>query len=300
MKRDPGREGRKGRPRRASRVRPGSRYAAALLALAVSFVHAAGDATVVEQKLRLLEGYFSSATAERIINGGNARATDALSRARGLVVDARDALSDGDAARARSLADDALRSFTAATRMARQPESSSSAERTRYEELRGAIASFREILTTARRTGATGSGPGIDLPSLDAETARADSLAEGGYHARANAVLVEVYQGAMASIAAARGGETVVYRLEFETPADEFEYENERFRGNELLLEMLLSGGASDNAKTLARRFREQAQARRDAAMAQAAQDDVPGAIASMEEASALLARALRTLGMSL
>jgi hypothetical protein len=262
---------------------------ATLLAPALAL---AASAALVEQKLRLLEGYFNSETAARIQDGGNRQAMDALSRARGLVVEARDTLSAGDTGRAATLADEALRAFSAASRLRRQPTGDSGPQRTRYNELRDTMHAFRDTLARTR------GGAGLDRRALDAELARADRLAAGGYLDRANTLLAEVYQGAMQAISEARASETVIYRLEFESPDDELAYERERFRGNELLLEMLQEGGASENAKRLAGTFADQARARRDQALSLATRGDVTGAIAAMEEAGSLLGRALRTLGL--
>jgi len=260
----------------------------------------AGTATpaLVEQKLRLLEGYFESAAASRIRDSGDADANAALSQARGLVVDARDALAGGDSERAAVAADEALRAFSAASRLVKRRAEPSGPQRTRYAELREAIASFRAALGRTRDGAAAARPPGLDLDALDAEMQRADRLAGEGYFDRATALLAELYSNTMRAISEARGSETVVYRLEFQTPEDELAYERERFRGNELLLEMLERGGASDNAKRLAHGFAEQARAKRDAALATAQAGDVRGAIAALEEAGSLLGRALRTLGL--
>jgi hypothetical protein len=256
-------------------------------------VHATSPA-LVEQKLRLLEGYFDSDTATRIQESGSRQAMDALSRARGLVVEARDMLAADDTTRAAALADEALRAFSTASRLRRQSTTDSAPQRTRYAELRDAMHAFRETLERTR------GGMSLDLAVIDAELARAERLAAGGYLGRANALLAEVYQGAMRAISEARASETVVYRLEFHSPEDELAYERERFRGNELLLQMLREGGASENAKRLAETFAAHARARRDHALSLAERGDVTGAIATMEEAGSLLGRALRTLGLPL
>ena len=273
---------------------------AVAMAAAAPGTHGAADASdpVVAQKLRLLEAYLGSPTAQRIVDGGNPQAMAELSRASGLVVDARNALTAGDVQQARVLADDALRTFSAASKMSAQPAATSAREHARYDELREAIGTFRSSLENTRETTTTGAVSGLDLATLDAEMARAEALAQGGFYDRANALLAELYQGTMQAIADARGSETVYYRLEFETPADELAYERERFRGNELLVDMLQGGGASDSAKRLAERYVAQARERRDAAQAMADAGDVAGAITAMEDASAMLGRAMGTLGL--
>jgi hypothetical protein len=255
-------------------------------------------AQVVEQKLRLLESYFESATARRIVDGGNAEALNALAQARGLVVDAHNALDRGDAPLAKQLADDALRAFSAASRASGRPAAQSAGARTQYQELRDAISAFRASLGKTSEQDPAAVVFEMDLAALDAELARAATLAQQGYFDRANSALTEVYRSTMQAIAAARDSETVIYKLEFNTPADELDYERQRFRGNELLLEMLQAGGANERANRLAQRYAMQARERRDAAEKMAGAGDVQGAIGVMEEASSLLARALSTLGL--
>ena len=52
--------------------------------------------------------------------------------------------------------------------------------------------------------------------------------------------LARAYQVAVAAIAAQRKGQTAVFRLKFETPADEYEYERKRNGSYSMLIDIMM------------------------------------------------------------
>ena len=96
-----------------------------------------------------------------------------------------------------------------------------------------------------------------------------------------------------------RDNETVTYRLEFATPADEYRYEVDRFRSNALMVRLMLAERAPGEA-VLAQVRAEMGQARAlDAVAARQARAGAhEAAIRSAEEANRHAGAALRLLGV--
>jgi DNA repair exonuclease SbcCD ATPase subunit len=269
----------------------------------VSTVRAAaqgGDpARVVSQKLDLLENLFRSPSAERIRESEDQDAQASLAAASGLAVEARTALTDGEVETAARLADDALKQVSRASRQARRAAPQRSVSLARYEELRGAIASYRDSLAKALSVQRGQTLMQYDIATLDADVAQAARLAADGYPRQANDVLARAYLNTVSALSELRRNETVVHTLVFDTPAAEFDYERERYRGNELLLRtMLEKGDVPGSTLRLVESYARKAREEQRAAAAQAAGQEYTHAIGTMESATRHLARALRALGV--
>ena len=122
-----------------------------------------------------------------------------------------------------------------------------------------------------------------------------------GSHREANKLLAEVYRTVVSEIAELRRGETVVSRLKFSGPKDEFDYERRRSDSYEMLLELMLSephNTRGDDLEELVGLFVAKSRALRRQADDAAAVGKYEVAIRTMEEATRHLTHALRAGGL--
>ncbi len=272
-----------------------------LLALA-----AAADSTpsraVLEQKIRLLESYFASATVARIGASDDPQAKKLLAQAKSTFAEARDALTKGDIERSARGLDEALRKVSnaagAVTRAS--PKRTAAQEKAIYERLRGQIESYRNALGRGLSTGAGDAGTIRVQARLDQILEEAAGHAQAGRYRFATESLTEAYRAAVVAIAAQRKGETAVIRLDFETPADEYLYERKRNDSYEMLIGIMMNErqAVTGGLKAMVARMIGESRDLRDRADTAAGVGDYPDAIATMEDATRRLVRALRAGGL--
>lgn len=276
---------------------------ASLTVLTLAGQPAAADATATDKKLKLVEHYLVSKTAERIRESGNADATQLLKRAAELLARARERLAAGDVADADVSVAQALRSFSSASTAMTRARGSTEELKKRNAQLRNEVAVYRDSF----RASLLEKGPSfaglLDDSRLDALLARAQKLTAANKHVDASKPLQDAYDMTVAAVTRLRNNETVVYALDFQTPADEFRYESNRNQSYELLVQQMTIAGAesgSRSAAPLVERFVEDARNLKEQADDQAARGDYEQAIKTMEGANKSLVRALRMMGMSI
>jgi hypothetical protein len=266
------------------------------------FVAAAQEGSgihTVMQKLAVLDQYFASPTAERILASNATGVSTALARTRGMMVDARDSLDAGDVDRAKELADAALQELSTASRLANRQASPPALHQARFEELFAGVRTFRQPLEAALKTRPAAKTMLIEVESLDAELAQTAELAKMGQYEKANGILVDVYETIAAGLSSMHESETIIYRLEFATPADEFDYEKQRYQTQQALAQMVLEkGSAAAGIRKLVERYISKGRKAHEAAEAQVAANDYETAIAGMEQANEHLTRGLAMLGL--
>jgi hypothetical protein len=257
-----------------------------------------GRRALVAQKLKLVEQLLASPRARDIDAGADGEAKAALGRARAMLDEARKAADVSETERAEASANEALRLATTAGRSRGAAELADSAQRQRNTELREQIGVYRTALVAAlaARRSEPRSSP---LAALDRLVADAELAAANGRQGDANKSLAQAYQVAVAALSELRAGETVMIELKFDTPADEFAYEQKRHQSHEMLIEMIV---AERKPAAGARALIEQEVARARDLRARAAERagaaDHRAAIGLMEEATGHLVRALQLAGM--
>jgi len=252
---------------------------------------------LLAQKARLVEQLLGSARAADVASSGDAARQAALARARAVLADGRAAIGGGDTARAQAFVDEALRLATAAFGGAASA-GRDEAVRARNAELRQQVATFRGALASAP-PGGRAEGDEPTLQRLDRLVAEADGASAAARHDDAAQALGRAYQLATETLAAVWAGKTITLELKFETPADEFRYESERYASHESLVGLAMAERRPDAA---ARAAVEQAlaQARevRARADASAAAGDPRGGVTLLEQATGHLLRALQAAGV--
>ncbi len=276
---------------------------AAVILFVLSSTAAAGqrelDDRTVLQKLAVLDQYFASPIAARVAASDASGVAAALARTRGLMVDARDALDASDIAGADDLVDAALQELSAASRLANRKALPPALHRARFEELYAGVRTFRQPLEAALKTRPVARAVLMQVATLDAELSRAAKLAEMSNYEKANEVLLDVYETVASGLSTLHKSETLIYRLEFATPADEFNYEKKRYQTQETLAHLVLEkGSAAAGTRKLVERYISNGKKAREAAETQVAANDYAAAIAEMEQANDLLTRGLAMLGL--
>lgn len=269
---------------------------AALAAAWPVYAGAQDRSALVQQKLRLLDGLLRSPRAAEIAAGADAGAKARYQQARRIFEEA-DALHAANPAQAEPLLDSALRLISGAG-AGGTGELARSRLRRQNAELAEQLGLYRQMVADAAQR-----RPDPELRSalerVDELSALAAAHAGAGRLGDSNRMLAQACQAAIAAVSKVRAGETVVIDLKFATPADEYAYEQRRFRSTLMLVELKLGeeGASADGRKAvegLASKGRDSAAQ----AEALAAKDEHAGAIRLMEEASRHLTRALQLLGV--
>jgi hypothetical protein len=237
----------------------------------------------------------------RIRESASRRAHDLLDRAIELREQARRALADGDLDLAEKDIGLALRSISAATTALAQEGRSSEDVARRNAALRDEIRGYRESFNQTVLSKGPQFASLLDAARVDELIAEADALSASGEHARAATPLQEAYQLTVNALTRLRENETVVYSLNFRTPADEYRYEEKRHESYALLVHQMVSSGAAKGSRAeLVNRFLEQAARLAEQARREAGAGDHAAAIETMEDANQSMVRALQMMGLSI
>lgn len=280
-------------------------FNAVLAAIVVTLASAAGAQTaegsdaqrrLLEQKLRLVEMLLKSPAAQ----AREGEAAAGIAAGREALASARAAIEAGDLAQAAAHADLALKSVSAASRRGGPAAPlSESAQRKSLDDLGAQLASYRSSIVDLGQDPKVGEAARELLVRIDAARDEAARLAAAGQLGDANRTLAGAYRLAVEEIARLRQGQEVVMALKFDSPADEFAYEQRRFSSNDILVEQMVAQGKAEGGRqVLVDKFTAEARRTRDEAEALAASGDHAAAVARMEQAVGHLNRALQTMGV--
>ncbi|NJD23793.1 MAG: hypothetical protein FIB06_00135 [Betaproteobacteria bacterium] len=286
-------------PVSTSERRPrGAFLAAGLLAAGLAWGQGDGDAEqrkrLVEQKMRLVELLVNSPAAQA------PAAAEAAERSKALLGDARKAAAAGQFDNAAQLLDEAVRGLSRqGGRAGADASLSASAQRKQNDDLREQISTYRGAIRDLEKDARQGAAARKLLVRVDTLTAEGDGLAGEGRAGDAGRKYAEAYKVAVEELSRLRAGQEVVLALKFDTPADEFAYEQRRFASGEVLVASLLQEGRGEGEK---RRqidaWLGEARQIRGEGEALAGRRQYRDAIAMMEKASGVLNRALQLMGV--
>lgn len=252
-------------------------------------------AALVGQKLRMVEQLLAAPKGQEAAQSGDPDVRSAIARARELLTEARSA---ADPAEADRRVNEALRLVTQATR-GRPAAPPADAQVQRNAELRAQIEEYRRnIVGTLQARRAEGRSP--VLVAVDQQLLAADEIGRDGRHADAADALERAYRSAVQGLARLREGETVTIELKFDTPADEYAYEQKRFQSHDMLVDVMLAErNPTGSMRNAVDQRRQEARALRDRAAESAARGDHRSAITQLEDATRLLVRALQAAGVT-
>lgn len=256
---------------------------------------------LVEQKLRLVEMLVNSPAAKRAADGREADAAQLVEKGRQLLEQARQALAAGQFGQAGGALDEALRNATkAAARLSAEGAGlSDSAQLVTLRDLASQVATYRAAVEEQVRSGKAGGDAKALLAQIDLQTNEARGLEAAGRLGEANRKLAEAYKAVVEGLSRLRAGQTVTMSLKFDTPADEYAYEQKRFASNEILVDMTIGDGRAEGERRKpvdthvgeGRRLRSEAETL-------AKNGDYKAAVTTMEQASGQLNRALQLMGI--
>ncbi|RKZ35656.1 MAG: hypothetical protein DRQ37_05915 [Gammaproteobacteria bacterium] len=255
----------------------------------------------VENKLRLLQSYLDSNTANRVRDSENLQAKELLERAVELSRNARQALDERQLEVGSRQSTEGLLAFSAAAAVFKRTKSGDGAQEKRNVELLKEIDSYQEAFTSGLKEKGPAAAGLLDSGRLEDLLSRAGTLRQGGRHAEAGELLREAQQLTVIAVTRLRQNETIVYSLDFRTPADEYRYELDRHAGYVLLVEqMSVRETITPQALKLAARYTVKAAELKAAAERSADNGDFEAAIKVMEEANKSLTRALQMMGLAI
>lgn len=253
---------------------------------------------LTEQKLKLVEMLVNSPTAQASSASKDAETAALVERGRELLKQARQTLVEkryGDAAQA---LDEALRSVSRANSR-NSAGLSDGVQKQRLQAMSEQVATYRASLAElARDQGGTTSARS-SLQRVDALAEESRQLAAAGRLGDANKKMADAYKLEVEETSRLRAGQVVVMALKFDTPADEYAYEQKRFQSNEILVSMMIAEGrAEGDRRHLVDGFLAEAARLRDDAAGLARSNSHSAAVTTMEKAVVQINRALQAMGV--
>jgi tetratricopeptide (TPR) repeat protein len=274
---------------------------ALLPSLLLAQASAQNQAVAVAKKLELLQRYLDSKSAQKIADSENGAAIELLKRARERGDQALQSYNRGDMAIAGERLTEAFRAYTEALDVVRTKRSGYAEVKKQNDGLREEIASYLQAFDEALLAKGPAAAGLLNRGRVKELLDESRSLEQNGDPQTAQKRLKEVYNMAVGALTRVRQNETVVYSLDFRTPADEYRYEQNRHQSYTMLVDqMRQSSELSEQALKLAQRYADEGAKLRTEAETQAAAGQFDTAIKTMEEANKRLVRSLQMMGLSI
>jgi hypothetical protein len=255
---------------------------------------------LIDQKIRLLETLLNSPAAKSAVVDAPGESTSLVVHAQQIIAEARQHAAEGRYDVAGKAVDDAMKLVGKATR--RQTSDTSfadSAQRKTYLDLSDQVATYRRSVNDLTRDPQFADAARALLIRVDLLVADAAQLSAANRLGEANKKLADAYKLVTEDIARLRQGQQVVMSLKFDSPAEEFSYEEKRFGSNQIMVDMLIADGKADGdrRKLIDQFLAEAARLKREAEM-HAQNGGHQDAVKAMERANGQLVRALQMMGV--
>lgn len=236
----------------------------------------------------------------RVAASDDDAAREALSRAQELwqLADASFAVGDNDAAA--DYAGEGLTAVTAVSRMVVDTQRRHSEDKARYETMRRRVLSFTEAFQRVVLEKQDRAIAGLlNQPEVTRLLGEAEQYASRDDYTHAIEHVTHASDLVETALARARDRDTLLHELKFDTPEDEYSYEQQRNMSYRMLVDILEQEKA-DNTEGLARiRAAVEENTRiRGEAEGLMKSGDVRAAISKLEEGTEKLARVLRMSGL--
>jgi tetratricopeptide (TPR) repeat protein len=200
----------------------------------------------IESKVSLVRMYLGSRTASEIAESGSAEAKDLLARTRELVDQSISDLDEGRLEAAQAGIDQSIKLFTAAAEFGKRKKRSYQQYLIEIESVRAEIDAYLESYQAALAARVSPENGPLDQASIAGMLANAENYRKNGDIEFARETLIETKELVVAALVSVRNKETLVYRVEFQTPADEFLYEQNRYHEYVALGDSVLATGDFD------------------------------------------------------
>lgn len=277
---------------------------AILMVAASAFAQPVADAEqktrLLEQKLKLVEMLVNSPAAQATSVGKEAETPALIQRSQSLIKEARLALAGQRFDEATQALDEALRNVSkASNRMAGEGGMADSAQKKQFSDYQEQLAAYRLSVQDMAKDPRISSAARQLLGRLDGLTEDGQKLANAGRIGDANKKMGEAYKLAVEEISKLRAGHEVVMSLKFDSPLEEYVYEQKRYQSSEIMVSMMVSEGKAEGGRRkLVDGFLGEALRLKDEASKLANLNDHKAAVSSMEKAVTQLNRALQAMGV--
>ena len=255
----------------------------------------------IQQRIKLTQAYLDSKTASKIEASGNEKARELLQQARELLARGTKDFEQDKLDAAQQNLNLALQRFTAAGTANAKGNNLAANLAREIESVRTEIDAYLESFNSALAEKGPSMAGLLDQQYVSDLLARAEQSSSAGDLQSAKSLLDEARQSIVTALVKIRNNETVIYAVEFQTPADEFRYESDRYREYQALGQKVLSDGefAQSRVKLFEQLKQKGDQLSREASTL-AGQGDYATAIGRMEEAVNKMVQGLRMLGVPL
>ena len=255
----------------------------------------------VLMRMQMTESYLKSKTATKIEESGNAEAIQLLEKARQLLDKGKQELEQGNFAAAKQQLSLSIQTFTAAGAANKGSQDSSKKLVSEVSSLQSEIDSYLVSFRSALEEKGPSMSGLLDQQYVESLMASSKQSKSSGDYQSAISNLTKAKNLVVDALIKIRNNETVVYTVEFQTPADEFRYEQERFNEYISLSDTLLEKDEFSEGKIKLFQMQKKAgQQISEEAEALANQGDFESAISRMEDAVKKMVQGLRVLGIQL
>jgi len=256
---------------------------------------------LIEQKIRLIEMLVNSPAAKSVAAGKDPESLAMIESGRKALQDAKQAYADSRFDDASKLLDTSLKSASSASRKMSTGGTglSESAQLKSLADMSDQVATYRAGVVDLTRDPKLGAEAANLLTRVDALTAESKQLADGGRLGDANKKLASAYKMLVEDLTKLRDGQEVVMSLKFETPADEYAYEQKRFGSSLVMIDIMIDEGRAEGQKRkLVDNFVAEGNQLKVKAEVEASSQRHKDAIDLMEKATKQLNRALQSMGI--
>ena len=255
----------------------------------------------IESKILLIQKYLDSGAAVEIKESESDEANELLIRTRELAAKAVADLDEGKLEAASAAVDQSIKLFSAAAASTRQKKQSNQEILIEIESVRAEIDAYMESYQAALAAGGAAVDGPLDQVRLVGMLSKAEKFRSNGDLESARAILLETRKLVVAALVEVRNNETLVYRVEFKTPADEFLYEQRRYLEYVKLGQHVLENGDFDvNRIRLFKQLSDAGDGLSREAIARVEEDDYASGINGMQAATNKVVKGLQLLGIPL
>ncbi|MEH6471626.1 MAG: hypothetical protein V7752_10260 [Halopseudomonas sp.] len=252
---------------------------------------------LLQQKLSLMQRMLeNSSSTRRIINGDNPLAQQRLDFARDHVSVAEKAIASGQLGSASEKIEQAMKLYSTAAATVADATDKGDAQHTRFNELSVSIESFR--LYVQKAVVQSNEPSPLDQQQLSSMMQLAAQLGQHQHYGEANDVLNEAYMLTITAVSALKGGTTIVYSTELDTPEQQYQYELERYKGLMQLYKMVIPEGKAPAKYNWTKKSLGKSEKAFNKANHLAKQSDYPQALEQLDQATKDLTKMLRLLGL--
>lgn len=240
-----------------------------------------------------------SSGAKQIETSADPRAIERRVEAQQIYLSAQAAFAEEDYSKASNLLSQASLAMFQAVRLAAPEQVTAAKKKMDFSARLDTVKAMLDAHTRIAKEKSAGKSADETNRMIENYLVEANALAANGKYAEGRTVLDKAYLIAKASIAALRGGDTLVRSLNFATKEEEYHYEIDRNDTHQMLIDVLLSEKRdSDSINTMVNRFLEKAKALRAQAEQAASRQDFAAGIKLLEESTAEVVKAIRNAGI--